>query len=107
MTEWVTTNWVLAAKAVDVAEDTANMVNAGGRLIALYRIGDEVFASDGFCPHEGQCLDSAFVENGTVECSLHYAVFEIRTGEMVSGPTSRALPLYPVKVEGGEVFVGF
>ncbi|MGE0666925.1 MAG: Rieske (2Fe-2S) protein [Sphingomonadales bacterium] len=100
------TAWTFAAKAEGVLEGTANMVTADGRLIALYRIGADIFASDGFCPHEGQCLDSGFVENGTVECSLHYAVFEITTGAMISGPETRPLPVYPVKVEGGEVFVG-
>ena len=97
--------WVWAARLADVAEDKANIVAVGSRTLALYLIGGKAHATNGHCPHENQCLDSGFVENGTVECALHYAVFEIATGTLISGPTTGPLPIYPARIDGDDVFV--
>ncbi len=97
--------WVWAARLADVGEDKANIVTVGARTLALYRVGGNVHATDGHCPHEGQCLDSGYVEHGTVECALHYAVFEIATGRLVSGPTTGPLPVHPARTDGDDVFV--
>jgi nitrite reductase/ring-hydroxylating ferredoxin subunit len=98
-------DWVWAAKLRDVTEEKANIVEVDGRTLALYRIGDSVHATNGHCPHEGECLESGFVENGTVECALHYAVFEIATGQLISGPTTGPLPVYPARIDGEDVYV--
>lgn len=97
--------WVWAARLADVAEDKTNIVTVGTQTLALYRIDGTVHATNGHCPHEGQCLDSGFVENGTVECALHYAVFEIATGRLISGPTTPPLPVYPARIDGDDVYV--
>ena len=98
-------DWVWAARLADVAEDRANIVAVGAMTIALYRLGNSIRATSSHCPHEGECLDSGFVENGTVECALHYAVFEIATGRLISGPTTGPLPVYPARIEGDDVYV--
>lgn len=99
------TNWIVAARRSDVRPDRVNIVTAGNRRLALYQIDGDMFASEAYCPHERECLDSGYVENGTVECALHYAVFDIRTGTRVSGPATRPLRTYPAKVEGDEILV--
>ncbi|MEN3973652.1 Rieske 2Fe-2S domain-containing protein [Emcibacter sp. SYSU 3D8] len=98
-------SWIWAARLDDLTEDRVNMVTVGSRTLALYLIDSKVHATSGHCPHEGQCLDSGFVEQGTVECALHYAVFDIGTGALISGPTTGSLPVYPVRVDGDDVFV--
>jgi nitrite reductase/ring-hydroxylating ferredoxin subunit len=97
--------WVWAAKVGDIAPEKANVLKLGGRSVALYRIGDDIHATSGLCPHEGECFDSGFVEHGTVECALHYAVFDIATGKKLSGPATKPLPVYPVRRDGDDVYV--
>ena len=41
----------------------------------------------------------------TVECPKHNGRFDYRTGEPTRVPARVALTTYPVKVEGGRVFV--
>ncbi|SQC14955.1 naphthalene 1,2-dioxygenase [Klebsiella pneumoniae] len=39
-----------------------------------------------------------FVEDGKVECPLHEAVFDVKTGQCLHGPSGRNLNRYPVRV---------
>ena len=42
-----------------------------------------------------------------IECPKHNGRFDIRTGEAKGAPVCVDLQTYPVKVEGGRVFVRF
>jgi nitrite reductase/ring-hydroxylating ferredoxin subunit len=40
-----------------------------------------------------------------IECPLHFAQFDVRTGELVNGPVSAAVPTYEVRVGEDTVYV--
>jgi 3-phenylpropionate/trans-cinnamate dioxygenase ferredoxin subunit len=40
-----------------------------------------------------------------IECPLHFACFDVRTGKLISGPASADVPTYEVRVEGDTVYV--
>lgn len=99
--------WVEAAAVDDVPEDEGKLVRLNGMAIALFREGDEVFALDDACPHSKTAsLSQGYVEDGLVECPLHQACFELRTGKVKAPPAEEDVRVYPVKVEDGLVFVG-
>jgi nitrite reductase/ring-hydroxylating ferredoxin subunit len=51
-------------------------------------------------------MSDGFVSGTKIECPLHAAAFDIRTGKCLAGPAGTAdLATYEAKVEGGEVFV--
>src|SRR6266498_3868758 len=60
---------------------------------------------DGGGTHAHALLADGFVEGDTIECPLHQAQFEIRTGKALCGPATEDLKIYPVKVEGGDVLI--
>ena len=97
--------WHFAAKAGDVEDDVPSLVALGDRQIALCRIGEEFFAVDNICTHEYACFTDGFVEDGEVECPLHQARFDIRSGRPTSPPATEPLRTYAVKREGDDVFV--
>jgi len=45
------------------------------------------------------------VYDHTVECWLHGSCFDLRTGEPTGLPATEPVPVYPVKIEGDEVYV--
>ena len=45
--------------------------------------------------------------DNVVECPMHSAQFDYRTGAALRSPACEALKTYPVKVEGDDVYVGF
>lgn len=76
-----------------------------GEPVALYRIGNEVFATHGICTHAFAYLADGYVEEGTIECPVHQGVFDIRTGRALCPPLTEDLPTYAVKLEDGDVYV--
>jgi anthranilate 1,2-dioxygenase large subunit len=97
--------WQKAASLDALRDGEVLGVELGGKALALFRIGDEVHATDGICTHALALLAEGFVEGGTIECPLHQAVFDIRTGEVLSGPATEDLEVYRVKIEGADVLV--
>lgn len=94
------------AKIDDLDDEEVMAVFAGGEEIALYRIEGEFYATHGICTHENVGLADGFVEGDRIECPLHSACFEIKTGKVLCAPAEVDLKTYPVKVEGDTVYVG-
>jgi len=99
-------NWTRVAAIGELSDDEPLGVVVDGRKIALYRSGDEFFATDNVCTHAFALLSDGFLEDGCIECPLHQARFDIRTGKALCAPAIIDLATYPVKVDGEELLVG-
>lgn len=99
------TVWVDACALDDIDENDLIAWHHGGNRIAIYRTDKGCFATDLMCTHEEESLEDGLVIDCVIECPLHGGRFDIRTGEALSAPVSIDLKTYPVKVEGGRVFV--
>jgi 3-phenylpropionate/trans-cinnamate dioxygenase ferredoxin subunit len=100
-----TQTFVRACALADVPEDGALGVEIGGVPVAIVRTGDEVFALHDVCSHEEVPLSEGDVYDHTLECWLHGSCFDLRTGDPTGPPATRPVPVYPVKVDGGDVYV--
>ena len=76
-----------------------------GKTICVTRVGDEVFAIDDTCTHWEASLSEGDVTDFKIECWLHGAEFDLRTGEAITLPANIALQTYPVRVEANSVTV--
>lgn len=97
--------WHRAAADSEINEDQPVPVTIGGKEIGLFRVEGTVYAIEDICPHAYALLSSGFIDGDTVECPLHQACFHIPTGKCTNPPADRDLAVYPVKIEGGAVFV--
>ncbi|WP_150799065.1 non-heme iron oxygenase ferredoxin subunit [Pseudomonas fluorescens] len=73
--------------------------------LALYRCDGEFFATDNICTHQHALLSEGYLEDGCIECPLHQATFDVRTGAAQCAPATEPLKTYAVKVEGDAVLV--
>jgi nitrite reductase/ring-hydroxylating ferredoxin subunit len=73
--------------------------------VAVFNLDGEFRAIDDTCTHAESSLAEGYVEDGAVECILHFARFCIRTGAALSAPAVDPVRTYPVKVEDGVVLV--
>ena len=87
------TNWVKAALTKDVSDDSIQQLNINGCKVALYRCGEEYFA----------LLSDGWLDGYEIECPLHGARFDVRTGAALTSPAETALATYPVRVVGDAV----
>ena len=90
----------------DIEEEGAIQVTVGKTDIAIYRLEGELYASDDICTHAYASLADGFIEDGQVECPLHGACFDIKTGKALTAPAAVDLDCYPVKIEGDQILVG-
>lgn len=96
---------------VDVA-DAAELDGPGvigreieGRRVAVYRLDGALYATQDLCTHGQACLSEGEVVEGYIECPLHFGLFEIATGKAAGAPVTRDLATYPVRVEGGRIWI--
>jgi NAD(P)H-dependent nitrite reductase small subunit len=96
--------WKKVCRTNDVA-DHSGLKIAGPNPLAVFRVGDEFFATDDTCTHAKFSLSEGYLEGAEIVCAMHEARFCLRTGRVLSPPASVALRTYPVRVEDGAVFV--
>ena len=57
------------------------------------------------CGHVGAPLSTGTLVGYVIECPLHYACFDVRTGKLLSGPVAADVRTYEVRVDGDTVYV--
>jgi 3-phenylpropionate/trans-cinnamate dioxygenase ferredoxin subunit len=73
-------------------------VSVNGEEICVTRIGSEVFAIGDNCTHSDASLSEGDVTDYKIECWLHGAEFDLRTGEALTLPANIPVKTYPVNV---------
>jgi 3-phenylpropionate/trans-cinnamate dioxygenase ferredoxin subunit len=90
----------------EIATGTARAVEVDGTEIALVRTtGGEVFAILDECSHAEVPLSEGEIDDCSVECWLHGSRFDLRTGQPTGPPAVTPVPVYPVEIRDGFVFV--
>ncbi|HEX3446047.1 MAG TPA: bifunctional 3-phenylpropionate/cinnamic acid dioxygenase ferredoxin subunit [Chthoniobacterales bacterium] len=73
--------------------------------IAVFNVGGTLFAISDICTHAEASLSEGRVDGETVECPLHGACFDLRTGEALTPPAVEPVPTFPVVVQGDAIYV--
>lgn len=89
---------LLRAIPVDSLEaDAVRQFEIDGRdPIAIYRLGDQYFATDDLCTHGAAFLSEGDIEGNDIICPFHDGSFDIRTGQVTGAPCVTAIQSYPV-----------
>lgn len=98
--------FIRVAKLGELKDGEVKGVKVGGKEIAIYRLGNEVFATTDICTHE-ECVisENFYIEGEEVECTCHGSRFDIKSGENTVPPAAEPLKTYKTKVEGEDVLV--
>jgi 3-phenylpropionate/trans-cinnamate dioxygenase ferredoxin subunit len=90
----------------DVPKGTAISANINGVQVAIVHAHDDNFyAIYDECSHAQVALSEGEVEDCTLECWLHGSRFDLRTGEPTALPATEPVPVYPVEVRDGDIYV--
>jgi 3-phenylpropionate/trans-cinnamate dioxygenase ferredoxin component len=93
---------------------TLNEIPPGGRKsivvddlpVLLLRVGDDFFAIEDTCTHDGQAMTDGPVHDHQIACPRHGARFDLRTGAAMCMPATEPVRTFPVEVRDGAVYVG-
>lgn len=92
----------------DLIDDGAAMrFDIGHTAVAVVRIGDRFYALGDRCTHADVSLAGGEVDvhECTIECPKHGSAFDLATGDPLSLPATRPVPVYDVEVVGGELWL--
>ena len=89
----------------DVEEGSAIRVVIDDVPVAVVRSEGEVFALHDVCSHANVALSEGEVDGETIECWLHGSRFDLVTGRPIGLPATEPVPVYPVKIDGDDVYV--
>ena len=99
-------DWIEVCGRDDIDEEDVIRFDHAGRTFAIYRSPDDTFhATDGLCTHEKIHLADGLVMDDIIECPKHNGRFNYKTGDAKGAPVCVNLQTYPIKVEGGTVFI--
>ncbi|MFC9842439.1 bifunctional 3-phenylpropionate/cinnamic acid dioxygenase ferredoxin subunit [Streptomyces sp. NPDC060223] len=81
------------------------VVKTANRRIAVFNADGELYAVDDRCTHQEAYLSDGWLEGCLVECPLHSASFDLRTGRPTGPPATGPVRVYAVQVRDGIVHV--
>ncbi|WP_300680312.1 bifunctional 3-phenylpropionate/cinnamic acid dioxygenase ferredoxin subunit [Nocardioides sp.] len=95
----------VAPLATIPAGEGIRLVPEGEVPIAVFHTEDgEVLAIDDTCTHQEAPLSQGWLEGCLVECPIHSATFDLRTGEATL-PATKPVRTHAVEIRDGVIFV--
>jgi nitrite reductase/ring-hydroxylating ferredoxin subunit len=96
-------NWIRGA-AIDAIREKPFVFKSSAKQIAVFLVGESVYAVDNRCPHEGYPLAAGKISGPCVlTCNWHNWKFRLDTGECVIGGDD--VRTYPTRITEGHVWI--
>ena len=96
--------FVTVASVDEIPSGAAKTVTVGSYEVAIFHVGDEWYAIEGVCPHQGGPLAEGWVHEKTVTCPWHAWSFSLETGRLVLHDMD-GVATFDVRVERGWIAV--
>lgn len=95
--------WLLVAEMTELKRRKRKQVAVAGTPVALFLIGDRVFALRDACVHRQRLLSKGTVLHGKIVCPGHQWSFDPATGE--ADGQQEYQPTYDVRVAGEQIYL--
>lgn len=80
-------------------------IDVDGVAVCVAKVGDEVFAVADTCTHSEASLSEGEITGTKIECWLHGAEFDLRTGQALTPPATESLKSFKVKRNGNQLTI--
>ncbi|MBV9374823.1 MAG: non-heme iron oxygenase ferredoxin subunit [Alphaproteobacteria bacterium] len=97
--------FVAVAQVSELAAGEMKFAAVDSQRIVLANVEGRFYALRDVCGHRNAPLSRGRLIGHLIECPLHFALFDVRTGKLVDGPISADVPAYEVRVEGETVYI--
>jgi len=101
----VRTDFVRVTTASGLAPGMMTWVAVDRERVLIANVDGAFYALRDACGHRQMPLSKGTLAGHVVECPLHFATFDVRTGKPLSGPASADVPTYEVQVNDDIVYV--
>ena len=97
-------SWIDAGPA-NLGDGETRSLALGRRMVAIARSGEEYFAIEDVCTHDGAELTGGEIEGAEIICPRHGARFCLRTGEALTPPAYEPVRVFETKIENDHLWV--
>jgi 3-phenylpropionate/trans-cinnamate dioxygenase ferredoxin component len=98
-------SFVEAAQVGVIPLGTGVAVRVANTDVALFNVDGTIYAINDSCAHAGSSLAAGELKGTMLRCRGHGMIFDVTNG-FVNGVSGFGVASYPVRAEGGNVFVG-
>lgn len=81
-------------------------IEVDGKPVVIFNVGGQFYAIGDACTHDNGPLGDGALEGHEVVCPRHGARFDLRDGCATRLPAVKPTAWYPLKVDGGEIYIG-
>ncbi len=97
--------FVPVTRASELSPGAMTWVALDRERVLIANVDGCFYALQDSCGHRQAPLSKGTLEGHVIECPLHFARFDVRTGKLLTGPTAADVPTYQVLVDGDTVYV--
>lgn len=97
--------WIPVATRAELEESNGKVVTQDTTTLAVFKVGDEVYAIQNECPHMLASLAEGSLDGVAVVCPWHKGKFCLRTGSSIGAQNYGSARVYQVKWEGDDVLL--
>ena len=97
--------FVPVTRASELSPGSMKWVAIDRERVLIANVDGVFYALQDSCGHRRAPLSKGTLWGYVIECPLHFAQFDVRTGKLLSGPAGADVPTYQVLVEGDTVYV--
>jgi 3-phenylpropionate/trans-cinnamate dioxygenase ferredoxin component len=98
-------SWVDVGSTTGLREASPLAVEVDGLALVVVRCGNDLYAVEDRCTHDGESFAGAEVESCQLICPRHGARFCLRTGEALTPPAYEPLRTYAVRQQNGRLLL--
>ncbi len=98
------TGWQLVCSVAELLPGEHTVCFDGDTAILLCNIDGEIYALEDKCTHQDFELSPGKLEGDEIECVLHGAKFDVRSGQALCAPAYAPVPKFPVRIENGQIY---
>jgi 3-phenylpropionate/trans-cinnamate dioxygenase ferredoxin subunit len=97
-------SWIDAGPA-NLGDGETRSLALGRRMVAIARSGEEYFAIEDVCTHDGAELTGGEIEGAEIICPRHGARFCLRTGEALTPPAYEPVRVFATRIDDGRLWI--
>jgi metal-sulfur cluster biosynthetic enzyme/nitrite reductase/ring-hydroxylating ferredoxin subunit len=104
MTATMTNLWERVADLTELSAGGRKSIFIDDLPALLVRVGEQYFAIEDVCSHDGQPLTDGPLSDGAIKCPRHGARFELATGKPLCMPATEGVQTFAVEVRADGIY---
>ena len=92
-------------KLAEFENSPVSTIDINGTTVAVFKVGKDYYAIQNMCSHAEADLADGEVYDCKVECPLHGAEFDLKTGEALTLPATKPVSVFRTEIDGDTLII--